>query len=261
MAPPRPDAAAPSVDPREAAHYAALADTWWDPRGPFWPLHRLNGLRVSWIRDRLCRRFGRDPNAAQPLAGLEVLDVGCGGGILSEAVAGLGASVLGIDVVARNVAIAERHARESGAASRYRVASAEALAEAGESFDAVLNMEVVEHVSDLPGFMRACCALVRPGGVMVVATLNRTLRAFAFAIVGAEYVLGWLPRGTHQWRRFPTPREITALLAAGGLTVGARAGVRVNPVTRGFSLTRSLAVNYMLAAERRSDGDDGGTRT
>jgi 2-polyprenyl-6-hydroxyphenyl methylase/3-demethylubiquinone-9 3-methyltransferase len=209
---------------------------------------------VSWIRDRLCTHFGGDSQAARPLAGLDVLDVGCGGGILSESVAALGARVQGIDVVARNVAVARDHATRTGAGSSYRVASAESLAVAGDRFDVVLNMEVVEHVADLPGFMRACCALVRPGGAMVVATLNRTLRSFLFAIVGAEYVLRWLPRGTHQWRRFPTPAEIGALLGAGGLGVTARAGVRVNPITRGFGLTRSLAVNYMLMAARPTSG-------
>jgi 2-polyprenyl-6-hydroxyphenyl methylase/3-demethylubiquinone-9 3-methyltransferase len=228
------DAEAPSVDPREVAHYAALARAWWDCSGPFWPLHRLNALRVSWIRDRLCAHFGGDSQAPRPLAGLDVLDVGCGGGILSESVAALGAHVQGIDVVARNVAIARDHATRTGAGSSYRVAS----------------------VADLPGFMGACCALVRPGGAMVVATLNRTLRSFLFAIVGAEYVLRWLPRGTHQWMRFPTPAEIDALLAAGGLGVTARAGVRVNPFTRGFGLTRSLAVNYMLMATRPTSGDN-----
>jgi 2-polyprenyl-6-hydroxyphenyl methylase/3-demethylubiquinone-9 3-methyltransferase len=252
---PAQDAEARSVDPREVARYAALARTWWDRSGPFWPLHRLNALRVTWIRDRLCAHFGRDPNATRPLAALEVLDVGCGGGILSESIAALGARVLGIDVVARNVAIAEDHAAHTGVRSRYRVASAEALAVAGERFDAVLNMEVVEHVADLPGFMDACCDLVRPGGAMVVATLNRTLRSFLFAIVGAEYVLRWLPRGTHQWRRFPTPAEMSALLAAGQLGVTASTGVWVNPLTRRFGLTRSLAVNYMLMATRPTSGD------
>lgn len=238
------------VDPSEVAYYERLAHLWWDPSGPFWPLHRLNGLRVGYIREQACAALGRDPSGARPLADLSVLDIGCGGGILSEAMARLGAHVTGIDPTGRNVAIARRHAEQAGLDIDYRHSTAEIAAGAGEAYDLVLNMEVVEHVADLPAFMAAATALVRPGGVMVVATLNRTAISWLFGIVGAEYVLRWLPRGTHQWRRFVRPIEAERWLTAGGLCVRARAGVRVNPFTRRFSLTPWMAVNYMLVAVR-----------
>ena len=239
-----------TLDAQEAARFEALAERWWDTGGPFWPLHRLNGLRVDWIRRQASAHFGRAVGAKRPLQGLRVLDVGCGGGILSESVATLGAEVHGVDVVERNIAAARVHARRTGSAVRYDCDSAEALAAAGARYDIVLDMEVVEHVADLPLFMRACDALVAPGGLHFVATINRTPKSFLFAIVGAEYVLRWLPRGTHRWRRFPTPAEIETMLRADGLEVTARSGVRVNPLTRVFSLTPSLAVNYMLLARR-----------
>ena len=238
----------PSADPEEMRRFERLAATWWDPAGPFWPLHRLNALRTGWLRERLAGHFGRDPGAPAPLDGLRVLDIGCGGGILSESMARLGAQVTGIDIVARNVAIARRHAEGQGLAIDYRAQAVEQLGDT--PYDVVLNMEVVEHVADLPGFMDACGRQVRAGGVMVVATLNRTPKSWLFAIVGAEYVLGWLPRGTHQWRRFVTPGEAEGLCRAGGLEVVARTGVRMNPLTRELHLCRSLAVNYMLLAVR-----------
>ncbi len=252
MNPTRPAA---SIDPREVDFYTQLADTWWNESGPFWPLHRLNALRTGYIEQYLCRAFERDPRSPSPLAGLSILDVGCGGGILSEAIAGMGAGVHGIDVVARNISVAQRHSSTHGALGRglpirYESTSAESLVDSGARYDVVLNMEVVEHVADLDTFMRACTHLVRPGGAMVVATINRTVRAFLFAILGAEYVLRWLPRGTHQWRRFPRPGELETLLAAGSMQVDGRTGVRVNPFTRRFSLTDDLGVNYMLTARK-----------
>jgi 2-polyprenyl-6-hydroxyphenyl methylase/3-demethylubiquinone-9 3-methyltransferase len=239
-----------TVDAAEAARFEKLARLWWEPAGPFWPLHRLNAVRLAYIRDRLAGRFGLNPAAERPLAGLRILDIGCGGGILSEAVAGLGAEVLGVDVVERNIRIAEGHAAGRGLPLRYEVGRAEALAERGDRFDAVLNMEVVEHVADLPLFMASCAALVRPGGVMIVATLNRTPASFLAAILGAEYLLRWLPRGTHQWRKFVRPEEIRELLAQNGMAVADATGVRVNPLTREFRLTGYLGINYMLAAEK-----------
>lgn len=239
-----------SVDPQEVARYTALAQTWWDDSGPFWPLHRLNRLRVSYIRDRLCERLGRDPEKPQPLGGLRVLDIGCGGGILSESMARLGAEVHGIDVTPRNIAIASLHAQGQALALRYEAVSAEALAEQGAQYDVVLNMEVVEHVADLPGFMAACNRLLRPGGYGFIATINRNTVSFVVAILGAEYILRWLPRGTHQWRRFPRPAELQALLEPDGIQVLERIGVRVNPFTRGMSLTNYLGVNYMLSCYR-----------
>lgn len=241
---------AASIDPREVDYYTSLAETWWDKTGPFWPLHRLNELRVQWIRDRLCKHFDRDTALDRPLAGLSVLDVGCGGGILSESVARLGATVHGIDVVEKNIRIAKAHLGRSGLDVRYEQITAEALAESGAQYDVVLNMEVVEHVADLPGFMRACNALVAPRGAMVVSTINRTPLSWLFAIVGAEYILRWLPKGTHRWRLFRTPVELKQLLAADTLITRASSGVRVNPLTKRFSLRRNLSVNYMLFAVR-----------
>ena len=240
----------PSVDPEEAEFFRRLAASWWDLDGPFWPLHRLNGLRTSYLRDHLCRHFRFEPNEASPLRGLRLLDVGCGGGILSEAMAALGAQVHGIDVVDRNIGVARTHGDDAGLDVRYEAATAEQLAANGPEYDAVLNMEVVEHVADLESFMGACCRLVRPGGLIFVATINRTLLSYLFAIVGAEYVLRWLPRGTHRWARFRRPGELEDLLRAGGFQVRGRRGVRVNPITRRFFLTPFLGVNYMLVAAK-----------
>ena len=243
---------AKSVDPAEVAFYDRLADTWWDATGPFWPLHRLNGLRSRWLRERLCAHFDRDADVPRPLAGLDVLDIGCGGGILSVAVAAYGACVHGIDVTDRNIVTAQRHVARApttkGLDLRFEYTSAEALAASGARYDAVLSMEVVEHVADLSGFVAANCELVKPGGALALSTINRTLRSYLFAIIGAEYVLRWLPRGTHQWSRFPRPDELAGLLEQSGFRVGDHAGVAVNPFTRRFRLTPNLDVNYMLMA-------------
>lgn len=241
---------AASIDPREVEFYSGLAETWWDRTGPFWPLHRLNELRVRWIRDRLCEHFGRHAADVAPLRGLRVLDIGCGGGILSESMARLGASVHGIDVVEKNIRVARLHALGAGLDIRYELETAEAVQGRGARYDVVLNMEVVEHVADFPGFMAACCGLVAPGGAMFVSTINRTPLAWLFAIVGAEYVLRWLPRGTHRWKMFRRPDEVEARLDAAGLELHDERGVRVNPFTRHFSLQRGLAVNYMQFATR-----------
>lgn len=241
-----------SVDAREVEYYTRFADLWWDEAGPFWPLHRLNAVRVPFIRDEICRRFGLDAGQPLPLAGVSVLDIGCGGGILSESMARMGADVHGIDVVERNIAIAGMHAEKSGASIRYEQVTAEALAERGETYDVVLNMEVVEHVADLEGFMSACCGLVRPGGLMFVATINRTVLALLIAIVGAEYVLQWMPKGTHRWSWFRTPREIERLLGQSGLSIERMTGVAVNPLSKTLFLTPLKGVNYMLSAVRVS---------
>ena len=242
-----------TVDQREVAFYSELAATWWDREGPFWPLHKLNALRLDYIRDHLCRHFQLDARLEQPLAGLRVLDVGCGGGILSESMARLGASVTGIDVVERNIQVARLHARESGISIDYRLATAAELAASGDAYDVVLNMEVVEHVADVAAFMRDCNRLVGEGGVMFVATINRTLLGWLFAIVGAEYVLRWLPRGTHRWSMFRKPREIEALLNEDGLVVRDRTGVAANPFARSLRRTRSTMVNYMLFSSRTTE--------
>ncbi|NNK38480.1 MAG: bifunctional 2-polyprenyl-6-hydroxyphenol methylase/3-demethylubiquinol 3-O-methyltransferase UbiG [Xanthomonadales bacterium] len=239
-----------TVNPEEVAFYEGLAAFWWDRTGPFWPLHRLNELRVAWIRERLCDHFGRPAASDRPLEGLRVLDIGCGGGILSESMAALGAEVCGIDVVEKNIGTARAHARQQGAVIDYQARTAESLAESGAQFDVVLNMEVVEHVADVAAFMASCNRLVREGGVMFVATINRTALAWLFAIVGAEYILRWLPRGTHRWRDFRKPGEIQRLLGDGGLRVVGRSGVAINPWTRSFGLVPRLNVNYMLMAVR-----------
>jgi 2-polyprenyl-6-hydroxyphenyl methylase/3-demethylubiquinone-9 3-methyltransferase len=239
-----------SADPREIARFEALAERWWDPAGEFRPLHRLNPTRLEFVRDRAVAHWRRNPKAERPLAGLTLLDVGCGGGLLSEPMARLGAEVTGIDAGAANIEAARRHAAKSGLAIDYRHALAEDLARAGERFDVVLNMEVVEHVADVTAFLEACAALVRPGGIMVTATLNRTAKSFALAIVGAEYVLRWLPRGTHDWRRFLRPSELAARLRASGLVVVETAGVGYDPLRDRWRLTRDVDVNYMMLTLR-----------
>lgn len=239
-----------TIDPAEAARFGRLADTWWDPEGPFWPLHRLNRLRAGYIADHLAARFGRSGHSAAPLGGLRLLDIGCGGGLLSEAMARLGAEVHGVDMVEKNIRIAQRHAEANGLAVRYTCGTAEDLAARGETYDAVLNLEVVEHVADLPLFMSACSRLVRPGGLTVIGTINRTLTSFLAAIVGAEYLLRWLPVGTHHWRKFPRPQTLEELLRESDMRVIDRTGVKVNPFTRKFRLSRDMSVNYMLVAEK-----------
>jgi len=245
-----------SIDPEEVAYYTRLADRWWDEDGPFWPLHLLNRLRTGWIIDRVASdrvafdrvAFDRDQDDTRPLAGLEVLDIGCGGGLLAEAMARAGATVTGIDVTPRNIQVAQLHAERAGLDIDYRFTSAEALASQDRRFDVVLNMEVVEHVADLAGFMDAAAALVGPAGHMFVATLNRTLAGFVIGIVGAEYVTRLLPRGTHQWSRFVRPEELARHLDRGGLQVIDRSGVRVDPFRRRMTLTSWLGVNYMVHA-------------
>ena len=245
---------ATSVDPDEVAYFERLAHRWWDTEGPFWPLHRLNAFRVGYLRSRTASAFGRDPAAPLPLAGLSVLDIGCGGGILSESVARLGAQVTGADVTEKNLRIARLHAQEAGLPIDYRLATAEDLVQSGEVFDLVLNMEVVEHVDGLPRFLCDCGQLVRPGGLMFVSTINRTWAAALIAIFGAEYVLRWLPRGTHHYRKLVRPAEVLSGLGPGFQALD-RTGVRVNPITRAFSYTRWMGVNYMLLVQRRSVSD------
>ena len=240
-----PDASGASVDPAEVAKFRAIADAWWDPAGKFRPLHRLNPTRIAYILDRAVTRFGRDPKAARPLAGLRLLDIGCGGGLLAEPMARLGAAVVGIDVAQRNIAVAKLHAATSGLAIDYRVATAETLAAAGERFDLLLNMEVVEHVAEPEAFLAATVQLLAPGGMMVLATLNRTAKSFALAIVGAEYLLGWLPRGTHDWRRFLRPSEIARMLRPQRAAIIDLVGVTYNPIADAWRISRDLDVNYM----------------
>lgn len=243
-----------TINPDELAFYEGLAAFWWDRNGPFWPLHKLNELRVAWIVEQACNHFGRNENSERPLEGLRALDIGCGGGILSESIARLGADVTAIDVVEKNIRIASLHAQGQELEIDYRHCTAESLAESGEAYDLVFNMEVVEHVADLAAFMKSCNRLVANGGQMFIATINRTAPGWLLAIIGAEYVLRWLPRGTHRWTDFRRPGELEKLLQDDGLEVRAQSGVAVNPLTRRFRLTRSLAVNYMLLAEHAVAG-------
>ena len=243
-------ATGPSVDPEEVARFAAMAQEWWDPNGKFRPIHKFNPARLKFIRDEAERHFGLEPGAIEPLKGLHLLDIGCGGGLLSEPMARLGAQVTGVDAAEQNIGVARTHAAESGLAIDYRCTTAEALLDAGESYDIVLNMEVVEHVADRDGFLATSAQLMRPGGLMVVATLNRTMKAYAMAIVGAEYVLGWLPRGTHDWRKFVRPSELAAGLRGGGAQATRFAGMTYNPLTDRWSVTSDLGVNYLAVATR-----------
>ncbi len=243
-----------SIDPEEVAYFERLAHRWWDTAGPFWPLHRLNAFRIEYLRDQVNRALGRDPATDTPFAGLRVLDIGCGGGILSESVARLGGAVVGVDVTEKNLGVARLHAQWSDLAIDYRLIEVEQLAASGETFDLVLNMEVVEHVERLPEFLAQCARLVRPGGVMVVSTINRTPAAALMAIFGAEVVLRWLPRGTHHYRKLVRPDEVINGLGE-GFRVLDRTGVRVNPFNRAFSHTRWMGVNYMLVLRRKNSSD------
>lgn len=243
-------AAAGSVDEAEVARFSAMAAEWWDPTGKFRPLHKFNPVRLAYIKEKVCERFGREPGAADAFKGLRLLDIGCGGGLLSEPMARLGADVLGADASATNIEVARIHAAQSGLAIDYRATTAEALAAAGESFDVILNMEVVEHVADVLLYLQACASMLRPGGVMFVATINRTLKACALAIVGAEYVLRWLPRGTHTYEKLVRPEEVEAPLADSGLLLVDECGVTYNPLADRWSRSTDMDVNYMMLFAR-----------
>ena len=237
-----------TIDPDEVARFERMAEAWWDPHGPMRVLHKFNPVRLAAIRDEACRRFGRDARSPRPLEGLTLLDVGCGGGVLCEPLARLGATVTGLDPAPTNIAVAKLHAARGGLAIAYRDETVESVAAGPERFDVVLAMEVVEHVTDADAFVAACAQAVKPGGLLVMATINRTLRAFALAIVGAEYVLGWLPKGTHSWEKFVTPDELTDAVEANGLTVMDLSGVVYNPLADHWSTSQDTGVNYMLVA-------------
>ena len=239
-----------TVNDAEIAKFTAMAEEWWNPDGKFKPIHKFNPVRLGYIREHLLAQFGRDGSLMRPFEGLSILDVGCGGGLLCEPLARLGATVTGIDAAERNIAVARIHAEQSGLDIDYRATTSEALAAAGERFDMVLNMEVVEHVDNVPLYMKSCADLVKPGGLMLTATLNRTARAYALAIVGAEYVLGWLPKGTHDWKKFLTPEEIRTLITRNGLRVTAETGVVYHPLADEWRRSRDMGVNYMVMAER-----------
>jgi 2-polyprenyl-6-hydroxyphenyl methylase/3-demethylubiquinone-9 3-methyltransferase len=239
-----------TVDPEEIARFSRIAGEWWDPKGKFKPLHQINPLRLGFIKEEACRRFGRDMRSTDTFAGLRVLDIGCGGGLLSEPVARLGGKVLGADASATNIEVAKLHAGQSGLAIDYRATAAEDLAAAGERFDMILAMEIVEHVPDMPAFIAICAGMLKPGGLMIVSTINRTARSFALAIVGAEYILRWLPVGTHQWERFVTPDELRRHLSAAGLAEPSLRGLVYDPLADQWSLSADTDVNYLAAAAK-----------
>jgi 2-polyprenyl-6-hydroxyphenyl methylase / 3-demethylubiquinone-9 3-methyltransferase len=239
-----------TINDAEIAKFTAMAEEWWSPTGKFKPLHKFNPARLAYIREHALAHFGRDGTLMRPLEGLNILDVGCGGGLLCEPLARLGATITGIDAAERNIAIARLHADQSNLDIDYRATTSEALVEKGETYDMVLNMEVVEHVDNVPLYMKSCADLVKPGGLMLTATINRTARAYALAIVGAEYVLGWLPRGTHDWKKFLTPDEIRALLTRNGLRVIDATGVVFHPLADEWRRSPDMGVNYMMLAER-----------
>ena len=241
---------AASIDPAEIQRFSAMAEDWWNPTGKFRPLHQLNPVRLAYIRERLARHFGRDAQALRVFDGLSVLDIGCGGGLIAEPMARLGGAVTGIDAAVRNVNIAALHARQSGLEIDYRNVAAEDLAATGAQFDIVLALEIVEHVADLDVFLDAASRLVKPGGVLVVSTINRTPQAWLLAIVGAEYVLGWLPKGTHTWDKFVRPSELAAGLRRNGMIVRDMAGIAYHPLGDRWAETRDLSVNYLALATR-----------
>ena len=241
-----------TVDPAEIAKFEAMAAEWWNPAGKFKPLHMLNPCRLDYITRQIAAEFDRDLSAQAPFAGLRILDIGCGGGLLCEPMARLGAEVVGADAAARNIPVARLHAEQSGLAIDYRHTTAEALAEAGERFDAVLNMEVIEHVADPAAYLAACHALTRPGGLMVCSTLNRNAKSYLMAIIGAEHVMRWLPKGTHEWSKFITPDELYTLLRGAGFEPVDRKGMVFNPLGWSWHLSaRDLSVNYVTASLRR----------
>lgn len=237
-----------TIDPKEVQKFSDMAETWWDPTGPFKPLHRFNPTRLGYIREHICTHFNLDASSDNALEGLKLLDIGCGGGLLCEPLTRQGASLTGVDASEKNIKTASVHAKEQGLKIDYRATTAEELLSTHEgAFDVVLNMEVVEHVADVPAFLAASAKLLRPGGLMFVATLNRTAKSYAFAIIGAEYVMRWLPKGTHDWRKFLKPEEVIAHMSRNTLQLNSENGVSYNPLKQTFSVSDDLSVNYMLS--------------
>ena len=241
----------PSIDPDEVAKFSSMAADWWDPKGKFRPLHKFNPVRLRFIRETAEHHFGIAPGKVKPLEGLRLLDIGCGGGLVCEPMARLGARVTGVDASEANIKTALTHAGEQGLAIDYRAGTAEGLIDSGEPpFDMVLNLEVVEHVADPAQFLKDTASLVRPGGLMIVATLNKTAKALATAVVGAEYVLGWLPRGTHDWSKFLPPEVVRDALTDAGLEPEPAVGVSFAPLSGAWSISADTSVNYMVVATR-----------
>ncbi len=236
-----------SVDVSEVALFSSIAEQWWDPKGKFAPLHKFNPTRLAFIREQALARFGRDGSATRPFEGLRLLDIGCGGGLLCEPMTRLGFTVTGVDASTRNIGVASAHAEPQRLVIDYRCTTAENLLASGEApFDLILNMEVIEHVADAGAYLRDCARLLAPGGLMIVATLNRTLRSLAFAKIGAEYVLGWLPKGAHDWRKFLKPEEIADFLAGEAFIVDGPFGVAYDPLADRWSRSQDCGINYMM---------------
>ena len=245
---PRTRAGTGTVDAAEVARFSAIAAEWWDPHGKFRPLHQIGPPRLAFVRERICDHFALSQRDLKPFGGLRILDIGCGGGLIAEPLARLGARVTGIDPAARNIEVAKAHAEPQGLAIDYRAVTVEELAAAGEVYDAVVCLEVVEHVPDVAAFVATCAEVLRPGEVMVLSTINRTLKAYALAIIGAEYVLRWLPAGTHQWDRFVTPSELDGHVRAAGMRPGVASGLVYNPLADRWSLGADTDVNYLTTA-------------
>ncbi|MGB3719845.1 MAG: bifunctional 2-polyprenyl-6-hydroxyphenol methylase/3-demethylubiquinol 3-O-methyltransferase UbiG [Proteobacteria bacterium] len=244
----------PTLDTGEIDRFARLADKWWDPEGEFRPLHKLGPARLAFLRSHLVRHFNREEHAAKPLTGLTILDVGCGGGLISEPLARLGAIVTGIDPAEENIAVAIQHAEPQGLAIHYRACRVEELVAEHAQFDAIVCLEVVEHVPDPQAFITTCAEVLRPGGLFILSTINRTLKSYALAIVGAEYILRWLPIGTHQWDRFITPEELSRYCISAGLQQPTFEGLIYNPLTGRWTLGADTDVNYMAAAAKPAPG-------
>lgn len=244
------DHSSPTLDPDEIARFSAMADEWWDPTGKFRPLHKISPARLAYFREQICRHFKRDEKSQEALTGLSLIDIGCGGGLVAEPMARQGAKVTGIDPAEANINAAALHAAATGIEIDYRACRAEDVLATGETFDIVFLLEVVEHVPDVPAFVDMAAKLLAPGGLMILSTINRTGKAFALAIVGAEYVLRWLPKGTHQWNRFVTPDELSNCLCRAGLTAGDTAGLVYNPLRDAWKISHDTDVNYFLTAHR-----------
>lgn len=239
-----------TVDSAEVERFSALADAWWDPEGDFRPLHRFNPTRLGYIRDQVCNHFDCDIRSLQPLEGLSALDIGCGGGLVTEPIARMGAKAAAIDASDKNIGVASFHAEQAGLDIEYRAAAAETLAAEQKQFDIVLALEIIEHVANIELFVESCAALTKPGGLLFVATLNRTVKSFALAIVGAEYVLRWMPRGTHQWNKFVKPSELARSLSNNNANIVDISGVTYSPLNDDWKLSKDVAVNYMMCAEK-----------